>query len=51
MFIVGILLRKVVDNYYKQNCAGLACKVKIFRGEFVKKHGIPIIAHASVSPV
>ncbi len=40
-----------MDNYYKENCAGLARRVEIFRGEFVKKRGIPAIAHASVSPV
>ncbi len=39
-----------MDNYYKENCAGLARRVEIFRGEFVKKSGIPAIAHASVSP-
>ncbi len=40
-----------MDNYYKENCAGLARRVENFRGEFVKKRGIPAIAHASVSPV
>ncbi len=39
-----------MDNYYKANCAGLARRVEIFKGEFVKKRGIPAIAHASVSP-
>ena len=39
-----------MDNYYKENCAGLARRVEIFREEFVKKHGIPAIAHASMSP-
>ena len=40
-----------MDNYHKENYAGLACRVEIFRGEFVKKKcGIPAIAHASVSP-
>ena len=43
-------LRKVVDNYYNENCAGMARRVENFRGEFVKKRGIPAIAHASVSP-
>ena len=46
-----IFSSQISAKFWIINCKGLACRVEILggRGVFVNKHGIPPIAHASMS--